>query len=60
MIELRSQYDPKILENCQRTARVILICELDKRLSSKKALKIELYKILSHYIGGGKDVDSDD
>ena len=60
LMELKSQYDPKILENCQRTGRVILICELNKRLSSKKALKIELYKIPSHYIGTKKDVDSDD
>ena len=44
---LRKKYESKILENCQRTARVILICELDKRLNSKKGLKLELNSILS-------------
>ena len=60
LTELRRQYEPKILENCQRTVRVILISELDKRLASKKHQKRELDAILSHYVPLKRDADSDD
>jgi hypothetical protein len=50
MGELRKLYDPKILENCQRTGRVILISELSKLVSSNKEAKAELNGILGRFV----------
>ena len=55
MAELRKHYQPKILENCQRTARVILIYELDQRLAHKKSLRLELNEILSQFVPNKKN-----
>lgn len=40
----------KVLENCQRTGRVIIISELEKRLNKDKKHKMELHKILSEFV----------
>lgn len=40
----------KVLENCQRTGRVVIISELEKRLNKDKKTKMELSKILSEFI----------
>lgn len=60
MAQLRKHYQPKILENCQRTARVILISELDKKLNPKRSLKQKLNQILSQFISEKKVIYSDD
>ena len=50
MDDLRKVYESKIIENCQRTTRVILICSLEKRLNNRKQLKQKLNEILGQFV----------
>jgi hypothetical protein len=44
--ELISNLPSKVYENCQRTARVIMLSELEKTVMKSKKLKLELSKKL--------------
>ena len=48
----------KVLENCQRTGRVIIISELEKRVNKEKKDKMELHKILSEFLPKQVDEES--
>lgn len=49
-----------MLENCQRTGRVVIISELEKKVSKDKKLKQELIKVLSEFIPKPADPDGSD
>ena len=50
----------KVLENCQRTARVIIISELEKRLNKDKKYRTELHKILCEFLPKRMDEEMGD
>lgn len=49
---------PKVLENCQRTGRVIIISELERKLSKDKKQKMELQRVLSEFVPKFQDPET--
>lgn len=56
--ELISNLPSKVYENCQRTARVIMLSELEKTVMKSKKLKLELSKKLQEFLPHKRDSDS--